>query len=340
MDTTHHTAQNGLRMELRKHGRGKDVPDSLKGKTVLLGQGSMEQYADFVRNREDEAKLVPWSIESTTDGMGKKYSEKYRSGTFEGNAGWINGDWSPLPAPDPKALDELCATGWAEGVSKVSDLAQDLRKTVPEVVDVHDTYEWQDEFGDELDILRLYAGEMDKMWYRDTSDYRPSTRVVRLMVPVGGNSNLSGDQLFWSGAAATVLTDLLQEAGYRVELQSYFISDHSGSGTNDAVTVTVTDIKSAEDYVSLADIAMSCSLPAFFRGIAFRWYTVAPFYIGWGWGSDASKRLKEMLPALGLVEHGETLVVDQARNREEAIKVIASALEQVETALAGASHTR
>lgn len=115
--------------------------------------------------------------------------------------------------------ERLVANGWAEGAAQCAQLAPSLAPLIAPPRSIKRRVRWADN-GTELNIDRALAGQWDTA-YRSTyavPSFAP--KVISLACNFGGSSQLSHAQLFWCAAQMIVVSDLLEQAGYAVELRA------------------------------------------------------------------------------------------------------------------------
>lgn len=106
--------------------------------------------------------------------------------------------------------------GWFAGVARAYEMlgALDLPNIQP--VSIKRKAKRSDQ-GDELDIHRVYAGDLERAWSVCERAARSHVGgIINIAVNAGLNYNQHADELFWRSAAAVVLADKLTEAGYNV----------------------------------------------------------------------------------------------------------------------------
>lgn len=81
------------------------------------------------------------------------------------------------------------------------------------------------------------------------------SRIVTLGVDFGGNRGLKPSQLAWTGVVAAIVTDALEGAGDRAELQAV-TSGHHYTGNAAGRTVLFVPIETASEPPDLARVAM------------------------------------------------------------------------------------
>lgn len=112
----------------------------------------------------------------------------------------------------------LMRDGWADGARQAGQLAPQLTHLVPPPKPTRRRVRWADT-GSELHIDRAMRGEWGTAW-RNTTRVNGAPRVLSLACNFGGSRHLSHAQLFWNAAQMIVVTDMLEHAGYAVELRA------------------------------------------------------------------------------------------------------------------------
>lgn len=227
-------------------------------------------------------------------------------------------------------LDELTSLvrdGWPEGGARAIALADSFADKVPEPVSVKRRRQWADA-GDELDRDRLYNGQLDTAWRRTTRKHGKAPQTLSIVLPWGDNCHTSQDEMFWAPAAAIALTDLLERAGYAVDLRGAFVSCMSRGGRHyAAVEVTV---KAAGEILRPNSVAA-----IFAHAGAFRWYGI-PALAGTPNAVDSSfgfafdpKEAMTLLVDAKLTDPAH-IVFPRVYSREAAVKAIQDVLTDLE----------
>ena len=185
---------------------------------------------------------------------------------------------SPEYAPGPRwwgipTLDDairVCETGWQEGAARIQELTgadltvQGSRKRRRIA---------RGDFGNEVDLHRIYAGQLDTAWSRPVKQERPALAQVTLLANIGATSNITAKQMFWRGAALLRAADLLASRGHDVEIVGYneknnlFAAD-KGEWASYSVTV-----KRFGAPLDLPALASTFCLGGFHRYYGFKWVT-------------------------------------------------------------------
>lgn len=125
-------------------------------------------------------------------------------------------------------------------------------------------------YGDHLDIQRVYNGSLDTAWER-TERYRAdsigSNNAV-IVVEMKTAGIIDSDQVFWRGACAAMIADMLQRSGRNVKIVVNDTKDGTFSYSDDQYVMTVT-VKDFDQPMDLETIAAATSV-GFYRGYGFK----------------------------------------------------------------------
>lgn len=180
------------------------------------------------------------------------------------------------------------------------------------------------DFGDELDIQRVYRGQVDTAWARTRRVQVEATRVVRIIMQVGALSFVASEEMFWRGAACAVIADALENAGNRVEIVGYSSASGVVKSNNASMTITF-PIKAAEQPLDLAALASTACLAGFHRHYIFKARCSHHSRIAGGMGST-----KVGVPA-SLAEEGAIHVsLDSVNSVQSAINFVRAHLGEAE----------
>ena len=136
-----------------------------------------------------------------------------------------------------------------------------------------------------------------------------------------GHYGQPAEELFWQGAAAAVLTDILEEAGYRVEVYANRVTEQDGHRHSTRVKV-----KEADMPMRLAGVAAVLCHAAIFRTFGFLCIEQAEFDVNsWGHGHGS-----ELSPSHAEVLNGgiESVHIGTISTESQAIAVIQQFIEK------------
>lgn len=106
---------------------------------------------------------------------------------------------------------------WAEGLDTIRELANEAQASVNvKPISRKRRATWSEDGGEELDLDRLRSGQAAWLECRRQSVTAP--QQVTLVVDVSTAARVNHRQIIWRGAAALVVADLLEAAGFNVEI--------------------------------------------------------------------------------------------------------------------------
>lgn len=218
--------------------------------------------------------------------------------------------------------ETLLEKGWPEGAERLRALAGKLAAQVPQAKSIRRRLGWVDN-GDEVCKDRLQAGQIDQCWRTMRRAPFVAPQTVAIETTWGGHYGQTAEELFWQGAAAAVLTDILEEAGYRVEVYANRVSEQSGHRHWTRVKVKEADMPLRPDGLA----AVLCHA-GIFRTFGFLCIEQAEFDVGdWGHGHG-----RELNPRDAEMLNGgtESLHIGAISTESEAVVVIQRFIEKGE----------
>lgn len=180
-------------------------------------------------------------------------------------------EWYGLKQEGIGTLAGVARMATCDGWQRGADMLARIRETldVPRLGSIKRRRIRSDR-GDTIDMQRVYTGQLDTAWTRTARTNKVHNPRVFIMVDSLASGGMDAETMMWRGAAATMLGDLLSEAGYSVSIASGFIGYTSSRELMD-VRVAIKPYNAPWDLNSAA--AAVCS-PAFFRalGHSFMWH--------------------------------------------------------------------
>lgn len=178
----------------------------------------------------------------------------------------------------------LLEKGWPQGAERLRALAGKLAAQVPQAKSIRRKLTWADD-GDEICRDRLQSGQIEQCWRTMRRSPFVAPQTVAIETTWGGHYGRTAEELFWQGAAAAVLTDILEGAGYRVELYANRVISQGRHGHWIRVKVKETDMPMRLDGMA----AVLCHA-GIFRTFGFLCIEQAEFDVG-GWGHGHGREL-------------------------------------------------
>ncbi len=173
--------------------------------------------------------------------------------------------WYGAGCKTGKDVIRMLSDGWPEGRKRLAELTAELLQVEVHAKDRRRKRVRAD-FGDSVDIHAIYAGHLDSAWEiaKRRETFGPQHVDILANMICSGCEN--ADVLFWRGAAAIVLADKLEAAGYTVRIVVGF-GGRNDQGEQTSCRVTVKEHDKPLDIASTASVI----LPGFFRAIGHAW---------------------------------------------------------------------
>lgn len=222
---------------------------------------------------------------------------------YLGQSEWIGRDVRPRSTREEglSSIERLLNQPWKEGTDVVRAMADKLAGSIPEPRSIRRQPAWNDDEGD----FCLDRAERGDPCFRNAVRRRTNSfRVVTLLCQVNGSCFMSPQTMFWRGAVAVALCDLLEQAGYGVEFVTYaYARQVYGYSSNPSVMsypdhktptgFTYVTVKTADQPLDLQAVANGSSA-WIFRSLTFATYDV-PFIL-----RCRGLTRRDITPAVGL----------------------------------------
>lgn len=171
----------------------------------------------------------------------------------------------------------ICKAGvWPEGLARMERELAGFEAPVATCIRRQGV--WSDQ-GDSLDIHRVNSGQLDTSWRRTRRIARQSSSNVVIAFPLMIAAAMNADKLFWCGAAALKLADVLTVAGYSVTLIGIHGTENAGHRSHDSLIV-----KAASAPMDVASLIVAVAFPGFARTVGFKAIASNPFPVTSGLG--------------------------------------------------------
>lgn len=168
--------------------------------------------------------------------------------------------------PCVSAALRLAREGWRRGVDLMADVTDKITAPTPKAI--RRQQRWREQ-GDDVDMQRIWGGNLDNAWRGTVRDYRNGPQRVRILIDAIESGGEGSDSMRWRGVAALKLADLLTEAGYSVQIESVIdCKDSSNPLKTFKLRAIVKDYEAPSDLMTLA---ATTALPAFFRALMHLW---------------------------------------------------------------------
>lgn len=219
-----------------------------------------------------------------------------------------------------KEATAVLEKGWPEGAERLRAPSGKLSAQLPQAKSIRRKMTWTDD-GDEICRDRLQSGQIEQCWRTMRRSPFVAPQTVAIETTWGGHYGQTAEELFWQGAAAAVLTDILEEVGYRVEVYANRVSEERGHRHWTCVKVKEADMPLRPDGLA----AVLCHA-GIFRTFGFLCIEQAEFDVGdWGHG-----HARELNPRDAEMFNGgtESIHIGTVSTESEAVAVVRQFIEK------------
>ena len=227
-------------------------------------------------------------------------------------------EWFGIDGGGPEIADAVWK-GWPKGLKKTRELIDKIRPHLPLARDRRRKREFADS-GDDLDIQRVYSGNLDTAWTRTRRRMSSGSATITLKTSITGSCGKSTAALFYKGAVAAIVTDALEAAGYRVAVVGY---DHTESAfPNGPKLNNYAEIpfKAASEPLDLERLIACTGLAGFLRWYGFKQVMSIPSKVGTGLGCPVEAPHESQ-------DHDGAHLINNVYSEEAAIKRATEILE-------------
>jgi hypothetical protein len=209
-----------------------------------------------------------------------KMNIQQRLGNHVGGAAWFGG------LTDIEQARDLYRRGWPEGARRTIDAKDSIGDVVPAATERRRVRRFTDD-GDSLRLDQVLAGDWDNAWESRVMAPMPATRTVSIACGFIAMADVSAEGIMWNAVQAIVLTDLLESAGYRVELRAVDAVDVDGR----ALHVVDMLLKTADRALDPDTVAATIGHAGVYRSLGFGAMCCQPTDTNHSLGSNPSSSL-------------------------------------------------
>jgi hypothetical protein len=164
------------------------------------------------------------------------------------------------------AVIDAVENGYPSGANRVAFMRDSISASLPRAIGVN-RVRVRGTFGDDLDIHAVNRGDFGTAWSTAKRRVRVGTSIVRIVVDICGNSYVNADTLAWRGVAGLSLAQVMQSAGYSVEIVGAMGTNRSAEGIGNLAITTLLKAHGASVDIDL--LAATTCLAGFFRLFGF-----------------------------------------------------------------------
>jgi hypothetical protein len=287
-------------------------PASKNGFSMVINKyASAMDFAEIVTHAKEIT--CPMNIDRMRDAENMKSSDQKWYGGFK------------------KITDgyEMIRDGWEEGAKKAVNTLSNA--SIPEINGIESmrrTLVFAD-YGETLNLDQAMAGNWEKAWQTCRRIRSGVSRVLSIAIPFGGNCGMTSEQLFWNGAQGMIITDILEDKGYRVQLYGVYVSEQTCDGH--LWDIDIVDLKKSDEPLRMDGIAAVVAHAGVFRTAGFLSVIARPCKISFGLGHCLEGKVPEAMEAVAKLGylHPGMITLDAAYSKEQASKRISEFFERM-----------
>lgn len=289
-------------------------------------------------NRADVSDLFLISLDTPAE-LVKGYelpcspaNVQMRREQLEGARGW----WRVHSEPEAR---KLLTQGDPTLTKLVQEIAEQVQEQVPPPQTRRRVGQWREE-GDEVAVDRMLSGS-DTPWRATPRKVKAGIPIVELVLDWGDGCGDDDDRLKVSGAQAVALTQLLEQAGYGVELALLAACHSESSSYGHGTCLIRVELKHAGEPLVVDTLATVAAHPAIWRVYGLRLLELAPWIMG-GFRSHGHESPFRHGPETGAYGRPGRLTIRlrQAGTPAHAVRNIVQVLEALEAAYANPFDAR
>lgn len=232
------------------------------------------------------------------------------------------------PAKNLAEIDNVFLRGWPEGAERARKLADDVGTEVPPAQSTRRRRIVGKEGTDPI-VEAWLDRDLDHLWERRHKVTAQGHKIIQIALGWGGNAHMTGDSLFWAGAAALVLTEMLEAAGYGVEVHAYSYIGVGWGQAHGGAMLTDCVVKPSDQPISADTFAGVIAHAGSWRSYGLLRIGHAP----WNFGSSLGRCYDIDSVATPLVEAGIIpeieILLPNLYSREKALEAIRRGLQDV-----------
>lgn len=270
-----------------------------------LKDGRYESISDFIA-----AVNFPCLHDKNKEHWSKLMTTNY------GGDGWYGAD-----CKTGHDVVKIMNEGWREGQERMDDMRRDIGEIDLVPIDRR-RRPTRSDMGDIVDMPSVWGGRLDIAWKTAKRTTTRGPQKIELCANMLCSGGEDADVLFWRGAAAALLADMLEQAGYMVRLVVAF---GGRENTNGRVSCRII----VKDHGMPLDVASTSAtiLPGFFRALGHAWIVnhskaKIPYFGG-------------ITVEQGNIDDGEILLSHDVRSRDTAVKFVHDQVQKLNSAIMG-----
>lgn len=186
--------------------------------------------------------------------------------------------------------------------------------------------------GDELDIHKVYQGQLDKAWTRTHRiEVAQKFHLVTLLIENGGLSGVNAYDTLWRSAVAVKIYDELIQAGKSVQIVVATNSHNNFRDKDPRLLTTCIPVKKYNEQLSLERLSVMSNI-TFFRSFGFLALLAQDHPLNYGYGHHCSIGNNMPIHLQEEIDAGHTkfVKIGMVCGQRQAIQAVANCYQQME----------
>lgn len=279
----------------------------------------------FSKRIKPESTLAPGTMMISFDSVAEMVEEAARGAQKHPNTITSLGNFY-LVGRHFKIFDDVATASnkvWKKGMARYDAMMAELQSEhIKPPVSIRRTARWSEDEGDDLSIDRLRSGA--PFWRTTKREHRPGPVNVTIVTDVNASCGILTAHILWRGAAAICLTNLLESAGYRVEL---WVADRSAD-------VFVESF----DYCLITCLLKACNAPvdpSSLINAVSGWFFRSAFFASLGlFGMNVQNNLGSTRPLAPAVKNitpdSKVIIVENVWEKSAAVEFVKKVISHFE----------
>lgn len=239
----------------------------------------MREYVEngiYVQEFESLEDVIEYSKRNCLESNSKM---KREITSYEGGTHWFG--------PENHSVEDVkrhTEYKWNWGLNKISDL--ELIKSIG--VLHRKRVRNRGDFGNEVDIHRVYSGDISRAWSTTPKVEAKRTRPISVAVPLGGNANVDAETLFWRAAGGIKLVEALNYHNIPTRMYGFHVTHRAFDSEDNKYIINGENvqnklkqiflIKDHQHPFNVSDAIKICAMAGFFRYYTFLAHLNNPYF--------------------------------------------------------------
>lgn len=278
----------------------------------------------WTKGKEKFVELYFDSVEEMLDKCDDCYDEGRRYGYT--NTGTkpspSNSSWIGRSFKDWKDVRDKANKVWEEGVKILDEVMSELAHIeLPPSKVIRRKRKFSSDGGDDVCIDRLRSGQ--DYWMSSHREETAGCPIVTIVSSLGTSAFRNTKDAFYRGAAAIIIAEILENAGFRTEIFMMNKCSHVYGTKSFVLTCKLKDAKQHTDRLTMVNALSGW----YYRTVKFQ-STLIPGNPNDGLGrpqilSPADEHVKKV------TDKGKSIVIDDVWNRDACVNRIKAAIEEI-----------